>query len=367
MWANIIFDDHDPDTARWGCPECGGIVEDSEKPQLLKSGRWKAESGSRGIAGFHISELYSPWRTWADVVHDFLEAKRASKTGDHSLMQVWVNTSLGETWEQVGVTVDPMGLYERREDWKHVPEGVTCLTIGADCQNNRVEWEVVGWGMGEESWSIDYQVRFGDLTKADFWAGIARDMKRTYKREDGHIFDVKLVCIDSGGHFTDEVYEFSRVHGHRFFIPIKGSSIKGKPIADFPRKLNKKRVMLTMVGGDVAKEVIYSRLEIQDKGAGYCHFPVERNTDYFQQLTAEKKIMRYVKGHPTYDWVLPSGQANEALDCRVYAFAAVRILQQYFGINLSIPLVPRETSKEPPKTPRSVHFGRQTPSGFTRR
>jgi phage terminase large subunit GpA-like protein len=260
-----------------------------------------------------------------------------------------------------------MGLYNRREDWVEVPEGVSLLTIGADCQDNRVEWEVVGWGDGEESWSIDYQVRFGDLTKADFWKMIARDMKRTYARKDGYIFNPMIACIDSGGHFTDEVYEFSRVHGSTFFIPVKGSSLKGKPIADYPRKMNKKRVRLTMVGTDTAKDVIYSRLELQDKGPGYSHFPQERNTDYFQQLTAEKKIMRYVKGFPVYDYVLTSGTRNEALDCRVYAFAGVRILQQYFGQQLDIPDKIVKNTDNVKKSDNVDRFQRHTGGGFNRR
>ena len=364
-WSGIHWDGEDPYTAHWACEECGGVVPDSDKAKFLKSGEWIAHSESHGVAGFHLNELYSPWRTWADVVIDFQRAKAVMEKGDFSLMQVWTNTSLGETWETVGQSVNPMGLYERREDWEHVPDGVSCITIGADVQDNRVEWEVVGWGADEESWSLDYQVRFGDLTKKEFWSMLARDMRKKYKRKDGYIFDPKMVCIDSAGHFTDEVYEFSRVHGVRHFIPIKGASIAGKPIADYPRKLNKKRVNLTMVGSDTAKDVIFSRLELQEKGPGYSHFPVSRDVEYFQQLTAEKKIMRYVKGFSRYEYVLPSGTRNEALDCRVYAFAAVRILQQYFGLRLEVPGKVEE--KEPSTQKQSDSFITRPQGSWMRR
>jgi phage terminase large subunit GpA-like protein len=367
QWANIQWIDDDPSTAKWCCPECGGLVGDVDKPRLLRSGHWVAEAETDGIAGFHISELYSPWRTWAEVVKDFLVARSVQKTGDHSLMQVWVNTSLGETWEEVGHTVDGHALMNRREAYT-VPNEVNVITIGADCQDNRVEFEVVGWCGGETSYGLEYKIVHGDLSKVAFWDNVARLMNRTYKREDGVLLDCKLVCIDSGGHFTDEVYSFSRKNGLRHFLPIKGSSIAGKPIATMPKKPNAKRVYLTQIGTDTAKEVIYRRFDLEE-GQGACHFPMTYTEEWFDQATSEKKMVRYTKGMPRMEWHLPSGRSNEALDCRVYAFAAVRILQQYFGVDLSLspkPPPPPKDKKQPARV-EPQRFARRTGSGFSRR
>ncbi len=45
----------------------------------------------------------------------FLSAKEALDHGNPELMKVWVNTKLGETWEERGETADDMALLSRRE------------------------------------------------------------------------------------------------------------------------------------------------------------------------------------------------------------------------------------------------------------
>ena len=149
--------------------------------------------------------------------------------------------------------------------------------------------------------------------------------------------NIAQVCMDSGGHFTDEVYAFSRKMGIDWLIPIKGASQAGKPVANFPKTRNKKGIYLTMVGTDTAKELIYQRYRILEPGAGYCHWPIKEcfDEDYFRQATAEEKVRKYRKGVAYFEWDAKK-KRNEALDCRVYALTAVRILQQHRGLNLEL-------------------------------
>ena len=74
--------------------------------------------------------------------------------------------------------------------------------------------------------------------------------------------------------------------------------------------------------------MVHSRLKLREPGPGYCHFPVGHGYDphYFQQLTSMKSVIRYVKGVPRREWVVLSGRRNEAFDCRMYALAALYIL-----------------------------------------
>jgi phage terminase large subunit GpA-like protein len=81
-----------------------------------------------------------------------------------------------------------------------------------------------------------------------------------------------------------------------------------------------------MVGVDAAKTALYDRLKIREVGPGYCHFPIGRDQEYFDQLTAEKKYTRYHHGYPRQEWRKPPAARNEALDCRVYAYAALHAL-----------------------------------------
>ena len=60
-----------------------------------------------------------------------------------------------------------------------MPELALFLTAGVDVQKDRIEVEVVAWGRGKESWSVDYRVIEGDTARADVWlkldAILARD------------------------------------------------------------------------------------------------------------------------------------------------------------------------------------------------
>jgi phage terminase large subunit GpA-like protein len=61
------------------------------------------------------------------------------------------------------------------------------------------------------------------------------------------------------------------------------------------------------------------------------HFHAELGADYFQQLTAEKQVTKYVKGFPVREWVKKSGARNEALDTAVYSYAALQSLYLRFN------------------------------------
>jgi len=306
---------------------------------MVERGEWLDEQGeplhpkTKHVA-FHIwaAYSYSPNASWGALAEEFLSLK-----DDKEQLQTFVNTVLGQTWEDAGETVDEHMLFIHREHYPAaVPNGALVLTAGCDVQDDRFEIEVCGWGAGEENWSIDYIRFYGDLSKATIWNILAERLHKTYRREDGAMLDVKLFCIDSGGHYTDEVYQFSKKHGRRWAIPTKGANIPGKPVADFPRKSNKKGVYLTMIGADTAKEIVYRRYSVSDPGPGYCHWPIreEYDEEYFAQATAEERMKKYSKGHVFYVWDAKR-KRNEALDCRVLNLAAIRILQQHRGVDLA--------------------------------
>ena len=336
IWAQIKFDDNKPETARFECRQCGHKHYEKDKPRLLTEGKWVAGTGDKSnkVAGFHLSSLYSPngWYSWQNAVEDFLAAQKKPLQ-----MKDWTNTVLGETWQDKGETVEHELLYQRREYYpSEVPWWVEVITIGCDVQDDRIEFEVTGWGAGEESWGIEYVRLYGDLSKPGIWTALGDMLRKTYTRQDGITLNAAQVCIDSGGHFTDEVYTFCRQQGADWAIPVKGSSIAGKPIATFPKTRNKKGVYLTLVGSDTAKELLYQRFRILEPGNGYCHWSVSDcfDEDYFRQITAEEKIRKYKNGVPYFQWDA-KGRRNEALDCRVYSLTAIRILQQHKGIDLN--------------------------------
>jgi len=321
LWGNIRFENKDPATAHYVCEHCGAILTDKDKPRMLAEGEWVATKPFDGIIGFHISELYSPWVKWPELVRAFFKAKRSPET-----FKTWVNTSLGETWEEGGETIEADSLLTRKESWgNEAPEEVVVVTAGVDVQGDRLEIEVKGWGVGEESWSLDYKVFFGDPAQEMVWQELDAYLLRPVKSKTGVYLNIACACIDSGGHHTQAVYEFCRVRAIRGIFAIKGLSLAAKPLVGRPSRNNRHKLRLYPLGVDTAKEVIYSRLRITEPGPGYYHFPLERDKEYFQQLTAEKQVTRYHKGTARREWV-KSRSRNEVLDCNVYALAALKLL-----------------------------------------
>lgn len=335
QWANVRWKDDEPKTARFNCPHCGEDFTTAEKNAAVRKGQWVATAKFRGKAGFHISELYSPWRQLHETVADFLEAK-----GSPEKLQVWVNTCLGETWEEGGKILDENELMGRREAFQaEVPGRALILTAGVDVQPDRLELEVVGWGAGEESWSVDYHVIHGDPdipegSSGSPWTDLTDYLRTERQHESGQPLSVSYTFIDSGGSNTQAVYTYVKRHkGGRVFA-IKGRGGEGVPIVGSPNRKRsgkqKRPVDLYIVGVDNAKAVVTKRLEIESPGPGYCHFPAERDVAWFRGLTAETMVTKMVKGRPKREWKVIEGRRNEPLDCRVYAFAALVMASPQF-------------------------------------
>lgn len=298
---------------------------------------------------FHVWTAYSPFTTWSRIVEDFLKAK-----GDAPKLKTFVNTTLGETWEdEAGEGLEWEVLFNRREVFPTVPEAAVGLFGGIDTQDDRYEGRVWAFGPGEESWLVDRWILYGDPAGAELKRKVEERIRAQYERDDGVTLGVTRWCWDSGGHYTDEVYDASKRIGMYWVIPIKGANVYGKPVANFPRKRNAKGVFLTEVGTDNAKELIYSRLRIQPEPgtpvAGCVHLPANNeicDDEELRQLTAEVKLARISNGRRVYRWE-SKGRRNEALDCFVYALAALRISQQRFGFSLDSPTIEKPTKHKP--------------------
>jgi phage terminase large subunit GpA-like protein len=164
------------------------------------------------------------------------------------------------------------------------------------------------------------------------WGALADALDQTYQNEFKESLRVSSACIDSGGHFTQEVYGFCRGRAVRRIFATKGIAGPGRPIVGSPMRRrtgrNRRPVELFLIGVDEAKRLLYSRLRLTEHGPGYCHFPIkpEYDEEFFAQLTAEKIVTRYRRGFAHREWV-KTRPRNEALDCRVGALAALYLLQ----------------------------------------
>jgi len=325
-WSNVQWTDSKPQTAEYTCEHCGSCWNDAKRFQAVRYGEWqKTAEGDGKTAGFHLSALYSPWTPLEDIVRDFLASKR-----DPMRLKTWINTTLGETYEEQGERIDEYDLYERREDWTDdLPEGAVVLTAGVDVQDDRLAYEVLATGSGHETWSIQYEEIYGDPSGSELWQRLDEVLNQTFIHPIRGEMIIRSTCVDSGGHYTQQVYNYARQRAGKRVFAIKGVGGEGRPIIGKPSKNNIGKINLFPVGTDTAKELIFARLKITEEGAGYCHFPFTHSEEYFRMLTSEKKVTKYFKGQPRREWVKVR-QRNEALDCRVYAMAALELM----GLNI---------------------------------
>ncbi|HZT29259.1 MAG TPA: phage terminase large subunit family protein [Bryobacteraceae bacterium] len=340
QFAQLRWPKGEPDKAVYVCQHCGQEIHNHQKQWMLARGQWRpnpAANWDRRTAGFHLSSLYSPvgWFSWADAAKQFEQAQNKQKP---ELLQVFVNTVLGETWTLLGEAPDWKRLYERREQYKvgSVPRGGVFLTAGADVQRDRIEVEIVAWGRGKQSWSIDYRVFEGDTSRQAVWDRLTDLLNETYPHVSGVQMPILQLAVDSG-YATTEVYEWARRQGGRVVV-IKGDQRSGailgapSPIEVGPLGERVKRgVRVWPVNSGMAKEELYRWLRLDrptdeelEQGIpfppGYCHFP-RYSEEYFKQITAEQLVAKLVKGYKRLEWQ-KMRERNEALDCRVYARAA---------------------------------------------
>ena len=340
-WAQFKWENNDPDTVHYQCESCTKPIPHNKKRWMVERGEWRATApGKSKHVGFHIwaAYSYSPNASWSNLVEEFLLSK-----DDPEQLKTWINTILGETWEdeyQAKVGADALMIraseatYERAKP----PEEVLLLTAGIDTQDDRLSLSVFGIGRNEEMFLIDRQVLYGSPARADVWKQLDEVLLGKFKNTKGKELKIESAAIDTGGHFTHEVYQYVRERSHIGLIGIKGVGQKGKPALGKPSKVDinftgkalKKGVQLFPVGVDVIKTTLSNKLKDASIGQGYIHFYPTITPDYFQELTAEKQVLKYKNGYQERVWVKKSNARNEALDEMVYAWAAYqRLLQKY--------------------------------------
>lgn len=333
-----VGQEHDPTTAHYLCadPECGSLWDDGERIAAIRQatkqgGGWIASKPFKGHASFHAPEMASTFRRLRDIVQSYLDKLAL---GD---LQSFVNVSLGWPYA-AGDRVDADGLLARCQEWAaQVPMGGLYLTCGIDMQADRLELEVVAWDGQGRSWSVDYKVLWGDPLGNDVWHDLEDALAETYVHESGAIMPISAACMDTGGTngMTQAAYEWLRGKTGRRIFGVKGVPGWGRGIVEKQQRKQSgktaRKVDLFLVGTDEAKLVVQKRLAVQSPALpGYCHFPADRGEDYFKQLTAERLVVRYVKGQPVREWHKADRARNEALDCRVYALAALKIMNPSF-------------------------------------
>lgn len=392
-WHEIDFDDikFDFDTVQagrkkdyvvksvsWCCPGCGCIS--SEEEMRKQPARWEAdnpEAIKKGHRSFWLKGFSSPWLPWSKIVYEFLRDRK-----DPQKLQVLYNTKLGKLWEARGDLADEDTMLSRREDYGtrddgtpiELPEGVLVLTCGVDTQDDRLEYEVVGWGHYDESWGIKKGLIMGDPNDDYVWERLDEVIGHTYRFESGQGLNVSITFVDSGGHKTQSVYRHCHSRLNRRVFAIKGKGGDGVPYTKPPSKVDIvvngraiAKTWLYVLGVDAGKaDLLKGALRVLEPGPKYCHFNSRPEAgydfNYFAGLMSEQEVTKRDRGRTVMRWEkLPGHERNEPLDIRVYARAALRVLDPDMeAVERKLRGAPAQTTTETPRTRRRGAVRRRT-------
>lgn len=353
VWTQVKWEEDRPETAKYICQHCGVLIDEAQKLGMLLRGEWRASKPSLGIAGFHLAGMYSLWMPWRQMAQEFMRAKRFPDN-----LRTWVNTALGETWEDRGETLEASGILARREAYtgNSLPAGCLLLTVGTDVQDNRLEVTVWGWGREEECWRVEHIVLRGDPGTLALWAEHDAILRRKWRTDDGRDLVIEATAVDSGGHHTQTVYDYA-LKRKRFRVwAVKGIAGQGK--LAWPKKASrtsKSRADVFMVGVDTIKDVLYGRLKrVHEPGPGYVHLDASADEVTAEQITSETMVYKVIQGRKVRMWKpRAAGARNEQLDTFVYAYAAMigrggaQILERRQGFHVEpMPEVPAEPTPQ---------------------
>ena len=347
-YKDIDFADIEHPT--YACPKCGTVYDEYTLQYKLKHAYAPdanpnpfKDSYGRVCKSYHIPGTLCPERyTWKYLREKELAARQMGPGGYMS----FVNTSLGEVYYpgiDESIDINKMIQCRRYFDKDHIPKWVHFVTCGVDTQDNRFELIVIGSDAARKHVCfIERKIITGDLRNSQVWTDLITYLNNfRCATRDGRVLPIQISCIDSGGHFTQDVYAFCLKSPR--LRPIKGlgncnntkdliAKVTEVPVKAYANGSG--RIQLTFVNVNYAKDVIREQmLKIQsdNKESDWVissHIDAQFDVIFFNQMNAEFRE-NYQQGK--YKWVCKPGVRNEALDCTVYALTAVDIARLMTG------------------------------------
>lgn len=342
--------------ASYVCQECGCVITDQDKPDMLRLGEWRTVKQNtkfvRKVA-FWMNTLYSPFVRFSEVVKEFLKSK-----DDPEQLQNFVNSWLAEPWEDTKLKTNADLVMERQTEYEElvVPDWAKMLTGGVDVQENCLYWTIRAWGSYLTSQNIAHGQAFS-------FQEVERVMNLEYQMPDGTPMVVALALIDSG-YNTDLVYDFC-VSNSDWALPSKGSS---NPMLSHYKmstvnKTDSRAFGMNLVLVDTGKykDMIAGRMK-KKNGSGSWMVYAGCDREYAEQVTAEHKVnVKMGNGKVKQEWQLKTSHAdNHYLDCEVYALAAADALgvrSLYLNDVKEEPQVKQEKQYAPEESWISQHEG----------
>jgi phage terminase large subunit GpA-like protein len=342
-WENMLahLDPAHPEAAHFVCEACGCEIRESDRPGLLAALEWRAKNpGAKSHhRSFHIWSAYSPLQSWELIAREWLKAK-----GDPASEQSFLNDTVGEAFRAEGAARAWEELRDRADasDYARgtIPPGALLLFMGIDCQGDRVEWQLLGWGRNWRRWVIDCGVIPGHIRDSDCQRKLEDLLARNWVHASGRRIGIDQAAIDANA-FTSDVLLFARRFPISKLIMVRGRPDENAPLLALVRKEYNDRTGKLLkysrrfyhIGVSVMKLNLYGDLAIEDPQAErYIAFPRGLDDSYFQQLTSERRVA-INKAGTVFRWKkISEALDNEMLDTfNIATGAAIKFGVRGFG------------------------------------
>ncbi len=317
---------HKFETAHFKCISCSERMEHHDKKAMVLAHKYIAHNPGHPVAGFMLNAFVSlfPNASWAQIAEEYYIA-----TKDETEMIAFVNTILGEAYEERGGGVEKGALLQRRATWAApVPREVGVLTAGVDVQHDRLEVLVVGWGVGQESWQIAHHRIFGDPDEADVWQRLDTILMRPYQHEGGAPLYVRMTMVDAGD-LPERVHAYTRPRRARNVFSIRGEGgarkRKGPMLKRSKSELYGNNTLF-ILDVDRAKDLLARRLRITTAGPGMIHFPLAQEDGLDDEYLLQFENMKLIKRRDRYGREIRHWADKglvEAVDVTNYAYASL--------------------------------------------
>ncbi len=319
-------------TAWYECAHCGARIDEHHKPGLLARGQWIAQAPGVAVRGYHLSALYAPLGLglrWPELAQRWLDAQ-----GDTASLQVYINTYLGETWEDKRRNrTEAHEIAQRAEPYalRSAPADCLLVTVGVDVQDDRLSVQWLGFGPGRCWWALDWLEPPGNAALDAVWRDLLDLLAQPIAHASGGVLRVRAVGVDIGGHHTEQVKAFVEAAAYTLRVPVMAlQGSRHRAAAVLPRRpvhsemtragrRVRRGVPVWQVGTEIAKDRLYNDLAADADQAPEdrrAHFAADLPPEYYAQLTAET----FNPARNRYE--LRRGRRNEGLDTWVYAYAA---------------------------------------------
>lgn len=341
-WENFLanLDEDKPEDAHFSCEECGGLIEEHHRPVMFRAAKameakgenpWHAANpkAKRFHRSFSLWSAYSPLQRFEQIAREWLSAR-----GDPASEQTFFNDTVGRAYRTLGEAPPWEGLRDRAAQSERprgkIPVGFPIVTVGVDCQGDRVEWQVVAWGRDYRRAVVEYGVFPGHVSTKECWAFLDGLVKQEFLNGYGRRIAIDLVAID-GNAWTEDVWGWAKRHPSSKVVMVRGVASESAPlIARVKKERNKAGKLLAYskrfynFATSVLKMGLYRNLVKDDPlERGHVDLPRGLDDEYFKQLTAETRRAKRLKtGFIAYEWVKDPAQANEGLDTHLQAEAA---------------------------------------------